>query len=150
MINRELKTAAMYRYEIPRVSNPPAKGRWSGKLNLDELEHVVSPGLPHSTTASCVQEPVCKSGATQWVNWLISGKRSKLDSVFKEWSQGPGWCGSVDWVPACEARGHWFDSQSGHVPGLQARSPVGGAWEATTHGCFFPSFSLPSPLSKNK
>ena len=38
---------------------------------------------------------------------------------------GPGWCGSVDWVPACEPKGCQFDSQSGHTPGLQARSPVG-------------------------
>ena len=28
--------------------------------------------------------------------------------------------------------------------------PQWGAREATTHGCFSPSFSLPSPLSKNK
>ena len=38
----------------------------------------------------------------------------------------PGWCGSADWVPACEPKGGWFDSQSGHMPGLQARSLVGG------------------------
>ena len=23
----------------------------------------------------------------------------------------PGWCGSVDWVQACEPKGRWFDSQ---------------------------------------
>ena len=38
----------------------------------------------------------------------------------------PGWCGSVDWVLACEPKCHWLDSQSGHVPGLQAGSPAGG------------------------
>ena len=59
----------------------------------------------------------------------------------------PGWCGSVDWVPACEPKGHWFDSQSGHMPGLWARSPVGGAREATTHWCFSLSLSLSLPLS---
>ena len=37
------------------------------------------------------------------------------------------WCGSVDWVLACEPKHCQFDSQSGHMPGLQARSPVGGA-----------------------
>ena len=41
-----------------------------------------------------------------------------------------GWCGSVDWVLACEPKGHWFDSQSGHMPGLRARSLVGGTQEA--------------------
>ena len=34
----------------------------------------------------------------------------------------------------------------GHVPGLWVRSPVGGARQATTHGRFSPSFSLPSPF----
>ena len=29
------------------------------------------------------------------------------------------WCGSVDGTPACEPKGRWFDSQSGHMPGLQ-------------------------------
>ena len=45
----------------------------------------------------------------------------------------PGWCGSMDSVLAPEPKGCWFDSQSGHMPGLQARTPVGGAQEATTH-----------------
>ena len=53
----------------------------------------------------------------------------------------PGWCGSVDWVLDWETKGHWFNSQSGHMPGLQARSPVGGVWEATTYWCFSPSLS---------
>ena len=65
---------------------------------------------------------------------------------------GPGWCGSVDWAPACESKGCQFDSQSGHILGLPAKScpPTGGAWEATTHWCFSPSFSFPSLLTKNK
>ena len=36
-------------------------------------------------------------------------------------------------VLVCEPTGCWFDSQSGHMPGLQARSPDGGVQEATTH-----------------
>ena len=32
-----------------------------------------------------------------------------------------------------EPKGRWFDSQSGHMPGLQARTLVAGAREATTH-----------------
>ena len=54
---------------------------------------------------------------------------------------GPSWCSSVDWAQACERKGCWFNSQSGHMPGLQARSPVGGMQEATTHWCF-PLFLL--------
>ena len=50
----------------------------------------------------------------------------------------------------CKPKGCWFHSQSGHTPALQARSPVGGALEATIHWCFpLPPFST-SPLSENK
>ena len=51
-------------------------------------------------------------------------------------------------MPDCEAKDHWFDSQSGHKPGLQAWSPVEGPWEATTHWRFSPS--LPLSLKMNK
>ena len=53
--------------------------------------------------------------------------------------------GVAQWIKQglCEPMGHQFDSQSGHMPGLQTRSPVGGMREATTHG--FLSLS-PSPL----
>ena len=62
----------------------------------------------------------------------------------------PGWCGSVDLVPTWKPQGRRLDSQSAHMPGLQARSPVWGMWEATTHWCFSPSLSPSLPLSKNK
>ena len=61
----------------------------------------------------------------------------------------PQWCGSVDWVPAWEPKGCRLDTQSGHMPGLPARSPVGSAWEAMTHWYFSPSLSPSPPLSKN-
>ena len=38
----------------------------------------------------------------------------------------PGWCGSVDCMLDCKPKGHWFDSQSGLMPGWWARSPVDG------------------------
>ena len=52
----------------------------------------------------------------------------------------------------CELKGHGFDSQSGHMPGLRARSPAGGVWEATycCIWCFSPSLPPSLPLSKNK
>ena len=53
----------------------------------------------------------------------------------------------VDWAWACELKGRWFDYQTGHMPGLWARSPVGGMGEATTHWCFCPSLSPSLPLS---
>ena len=66
----------------------------------------------------------------------------------------PGWCGSVDGVTAREPKGHWFSSQSGHEPGLQAGSPVGGVHGNQSmyplHTAVYLSFSLPFPLSKEK
>ena len=43
--------------------------------------------------------------------------------------------GVAQWTewPAWEPKGRRFDSESGHMPGLRTRSPVGGVQEATTH-----------------
>ena len=60
-----------------------------------------------------------------------------------------GWCSSVDWVRAWEPKGGQLDYESGHMPGLPARSPAGGTREATTHWCFSPS-PLPLSLKINK
>ena len=38
---------------------------------------------------------------------------------------GPDWCSSADWVSSQKAKGHWFNSWSAHMPGLQAPSPAG-------------------------
>ena len=68
----------------------------------------------------------------------------------------PSWCGSVDWVSVCKPKHCQFDSQSGHMPGLQTGSLVGGVREAT-HWCISHasmvlslSYFLLSPLSKKK
>ena len=50
------------------------------------------------------------------------------------------------WAMTCEPKGRWFNSQSEHMPGLWARSPVWGVRGTTTDQCFSPSSSLPSPL----
>ena len=52
----------------------------------------------------------------------LKEKKEALDSV-------------AQWIECRSAnqKGCWFDSQSGHMPGLQARSPAGGAQEAATH-----------------
>ena len=59
-------------------------------------------------------------------------------------TESPGWRGSVDGVLACEPMGHWFGSQSGHMPGMQAKSPVGGTQDVS-----LPLFLPPLP-SKSK
>ena len=60
----------------------------------------------------------------------------------------PGLGGSVYCLVACEPEGRWFDSQSGPMPGLRARSPVGGLREATNRCVSCTSMFLSSlPLS---
>ena len=44
---------------------------------------------------------------------------------------GPGWCGPVDCVLVYRPKGHRFDSLSGHMPGMEPRSLVGGMQEGT-------------------
>ena len=80
--------------------------------------------------------------------------QEKLGTI-KDMYQGqksPGWWSSMDWAQAWEPKGCWFDSQSGHMRSLQARSPVGGARETTTHWCFShslsPSLSLSLKINK--
>ena len=36
----------------------------------------------------------------------------------------PDWYGSVGWMSSSKVKGHRFDSQSGHMPGLQVQSMV--------------------------
>ena len=38
----------------------------------------------------------------------------------------PDWCGSVGWASSCRVKGHRFDTQLRHMPGLGARALVGG------------------------
>ena len=88
------------------------------------------------------------AGTLLQVTFTGSSKQCLPCACFKRLTDfSPGWCGSVDWVQACEPKGHWFNSQSGHMPGFWPRSLVGGTWEATTHWCFYSSLSPSLPLS---
>ena len=63
--------------------------------------------------------------------FLSLKKKQHFLKKIKEKKISPGWYGSPDCVPAYEPKGHLLNSQAGHMPGLQARSPVGGVQEAT-------------------
>ncbi|KAF6079289.1 ribosomal protein S19 [Phyllostomus discolor] len=67
--------------------------------------------------------------------WALSDK-SFLPCAWLVWLSGF----SAGLGAKSEPKGRWLNSQSGHMPELWARSPVGGMREAT----------LPFPLSKNK
>ena len=60
--------------------------------------------------------------------------------------------GVVQWLSAClQTKGYRFDSQSGHVPGLQAGVPRWGCTRGNHTLMFLSfSFSFPTPFSKNK
>ena len=86
---------------------------------------------------SAIKKDDILSFATTWLD---------LENILlNKMSVSPGWCGSVNCVPACEPKGCWFDSLSGHMPGLWARFPVESMWETTTHWYF--SLSLLPPFS---
>ena len=42
----------------------------------------------------------------------------------KKRAWGPDLCGSVAWALSHKAKGHWFDSMLGHMPGWQVQSLV--------------------------
>ena len=83
---------------------------------------------------------------------LLLAPISVLASFLPIWKveNSPGWCGSVDWASSCEPKGRWFHSQSGHMPGLWARSPVGGACLRQLHIDVSLNLFLPPFPSKNK
>ena len=67
----------------------------------------------------------------------------------------PGWYGSAGWVSSQKLRSLRLGSQSGHMPGLQARSPAGAVQEAAdifflAHQCLFPSLNAPLNLISAK
>ena len=78
---------------------------WKIKLGLEEKEgKAIRIPFPHiSRTFPFL---VKSSGGKRWIKALAD---------VAQWT-----------VLACEPKGHRFDSQSGHLPGLQARSLVEG------------------------
>ena len=62
----------------------------------------------------------------------------------------PGWWGSVDWVPTHKLKGGRFNSQSGLTPGLWDEGEATCRCFSRTSKFLSLSFSLSSPLSKNK
>ena len=57
---------------------------------------------------------------------LSTGQFIPFEDNFNNVKILPDWCGSVGSVSSHKPEGHWFNSQSGHMPGFQARSLVGG------------------------
>ena len=100
------------------------------------------------SSSSLTWNPFKCPSTVEWIDksWYIHTIKYYL-TILKRTNISPGWCGSVDWVLACEPKGHQFNSQSEHMPGLQARSPVGGMWAATRHWYFSPSLSPSLSLS---
>ena len=72
-------------------------------------------------------------------------KRVKEIEAIESDSFCPDWYGSVGWASSHKLKDHQWDSPSGHMPGLKARSLVVGvlgAWERQPTLMFSSSLSL--------
>ena len=150
---------------VQKEENPPT---FLSPISFTQYLFPITDGLNPGSTASVgvLQMNLQVSGTPwSWTTSYVEGVLSwghvlsiwQLPKVWpKKKANSPGWCSSVDWASVCKPKGRWFNSQSGHMPGLWARSPVRGMWEATnqciSHTLKFSSlsFSLPPLLSKNK
>ena len=108
---------------------------------------------------SCPEDHCNISGLASVLLWFIckyvcfqkiDGKKTQLILNYTflriKLQISPGWCGSVDWAPAYESKGPQFGFQSGHMPGLQARSPEAGHARGN-HTLMFLSLSPSLPFS---
>ena len=100
-----------------------------------------------------IQEATHRSMFLSQINVSLCLFSSLLKSI-----NSSNWCGSVGWALSCKLKGYWFNSQSGHMPGFEARSWLGACereptdwWLSHTLMFLFLSFSLTSlSLKVNK
>ena len=110
--------------------------------------------LPWQRLMFILTEPVCLVSFCIYNNIPLGCHSNPLffhtpQGTIPQQGTEPALAGVTQWIDCWHANQRVTGSipSLGHMPGLQARSPVGGAWEATTHWCFSPSlFSLPSPF----
>ena len=107
---------------------------------------------------TCLQEVnkhlnLCAPGGLQ-VMEMVSEPMSSREGIsmmqIKNCWSGPDYCSSVGWATTCKTKDDQFNSRSGHMPGLRARSLFGGVQEATNQWFSLSFFLPPSPLCKNK
>ena len=141
-------------YHVYRTAHKPSTRTRLGKPEWGAVSFWVLPAslaMLFSSLPSAPWGPLLRTS-----HYLPAGGASPEISVTVKILGGPGRRGSVDWVPVGKLKGRRFDSQSGHMPGLWARSAVGGLREAAdlcvSHTSMFLSlsFSFSTPLSKNK
>ena len=121
----------------------------SKTLRTKQIEVCIWP-VGHSLLTADLGEKFDKVWKKKRLSQNISShKRYWLSTLsIKNIKFSPGWCGSVDWVPACKPKGS-IPSQGTHLgcgPG-----PQQGAHERQPHiDVCLPLFLPPFPLSKNK
>ena len=74
---------------------------------------------------------------------ILPWKWEHLIRVSEFW---PGWCGSVNWVPACKSMGHWVSSQSRAYAWVVDQVSGRGHTRGNHTLMFLSSFSFPFPL----
>ena len=82
-------------------------------------------------SSSYFDENTCKINFTIFKIQRFKKLQVEVEMIGKP-ARLPGWYGSVGSALAYELRSHWFDYRSGHMPGLWARSPVGGVQKVTS------------------
>ena len=114
-------------------------------FSFNMISHQSSPAW-----TSCPQTHSHGLAPTLWLT-LSNLTRTYWAATMKYCTNSPDWCGSVGWVSFWKVKGHWFNSWSGHMPGLQVQPPVrvhtrGKLLNASLkHWCFSPS--LPPSLT---
>ena len=135
------------------------------RVNIYRKFDLWSPKIPETTQTFCSKWMGARGGVTcdgiprghGKVNCRCVQQREYISKTWAAWKsqlQKVTHCalaGVAQWME-CQPENQRVDgsiSQSELMPGLWARSPVGGTQETTTHWCFSPSLS-PFLLSKNK
>ena len=137
-------TPLSFRFPLPSFVSLSSPHLGSSPENLDFTFHLVSrvPDLSQSRPYFCYTDgrlwrPITPYLPFEHSRKLTAGRDSTLlygtsygnvtgalsnllANPHLKLNYSSAWCGSVDWALACETKGHWFTSQSGHMPGLQA------------------------------
>ena len=87
--------------------------------------------LLHADLISCNTCFISPAKASCCISFLLLHNKLPQNLVVEKGKEGPDPCGSIGWMSSHKAKGHLFDSQSGHMPGSQVQSVVGGMQEAT-------------------
>ena len=92
------------------------------KCLRDQRRQMTPTTKNHQSPEPCRSDILESSAGTTTVTFS-NDSISSLEVLMQDISHDR--CGSVGCVSSHKAKGHWFNSWSGHMPGLWVQSPVG-------------------------